>query len=81
MSLRADLVSWHLHDWQADEYSLGAYSYALAGGAGASALLAQPVAGTLFFAGEHTDTSGHPGTVHGALRSGLRAAAQVLASL
>ena len=35
---------------------------------------------TLFFAGEHTDTSGHWGTVHGALRSGYRAAEQVLAT-
>jgi monoamine oxidase len=39
------------------------------------------VAETLYFAGEHTDTTGHWGTVHGALRSGLRAAAQILASL
>ena len=30
------------------------------------------------FAGEHTDTTGHWGTVHAALRSGLRAAQQVL---
>jgi monoamine oxidase len=37
-----------------------------------------PVAGTLYFAGEHTDTTGHWGTVHGAIRSGLRAARQVL---
>jgi monoamine oxidase len=37
-----------------------------------------PVQRTLYFAGEHTDTVGHWGTVHGALRSGLRAAEQVL---
>jgi monoamine oxidase len=30
------------------------------------------------FVGEHTDVTGHRGTVHGALRSGLRAARQVL---
>jgi monoamine oxidase len=40
--------------------------------------MALPVANTLFFAGEHTDTTGHWGTVHGALGSGLRAAAQLL---
>jgi monoamine oxidase len=39
------------------------------------------VESTLFFAGEHTDTSGHWGTVHGALRSGYRAAKQVLAQV
>jgi hypothetical protein len=38
-------------------------------------------AGVLFFAGEHTDTSGQWGMVHGTLRTGLRVAAQVLAGL
>jgi monoamine oxidase len=40
--------------------------------------MAEPQSATLFFAGEHTDVTGHWGTVHAALRSGLRAAAQVL---
>ena len=79
-TLTKQLLSWHLHDWQADPFSGGAYSYALVGGLHAAAALAQPVADTLFFAGEHTDTTGHPGTVHGALRSGLRAARQALAA-
>jgi monoamine oxidase len=39
-----------------------------------------PVDSTLFFAGEHTDTTGHWGTVHAAIRSGLRAGQQVLES-
>ncbi len=78
-SLERELLSWHTHDWQRDPFSLGAYSYAPKGAADAAAVLALPVGQTLFFAGEHTDTTGHPGTVHGALRSGLRAAAQVLA--
>ena len=42
------------------------------------ARMAEPVEETLYFAGEHTDTTGHWGTVHAALRSGLRAAKQVL---
>ena len=42
-----------------------------------SAKMTEPVDDTLYFAGEHTDTSGHWGTVHGALRSGLRAATQL----
>jgi monoamine oxidase len=41
--------------------------------------MSEPVADTLYFAGEHTDTTGHWGTVHAALRSGLRAAQQILA--
>jgi monoamine oxidase len=72
------LVSWHMHDWQGDAYSRGAYSYAPSGALDASLRMAQPVERTLFFAGEHTDTEGHWGTVHAALNSGLRAAEQLL---
>ncbi len=79
--LRQLLVSWHTHDWQADPFALGAYSYAPAGAMEASENMTEPVEDTLFFAGEHTDTSGHWGTVHGAFRSGVRAAAQVHNSL
>ena len=76
--IRQQLLSWHAHDWQADPYARGAYSYAPAGAIDASARMTQPVEQTLYFAGEHTDVSGHWGTVHGALRSGIRAAAQLL---
>jgi monoamine oxidase len=76
--LRSLLVASYTHNWQSDPFSLGAYSYAPKGALHASDELAQPVANTLFFAGEHTDTTGHWGTVHAALRSGLRAAAQTL---
>ena len=78
-SLQPELESWNLHDWQQDPFSLGAYSYAPAGAAGCSAAMSEPVENTLFFAGEHTDTTGHWGTVHGALGSGLRAARQAIA--
>jgi monoamine oxidase len=43
--------------------------------------MATPVLDTLYFAGEHTDLTGHWGTVHAALRSGVRAARQVLAAV
>ncbi|SEB67380.1 flavin monoamine oxidase family protein [Terriglobus roseus] len=72
------LVSHHSHDWQRDPFALGAYSWVPVGAVDASERMSLPVEKTLFFAGEHTDTTGHWGTVHGALRSGLRAAAQVL---
>jgi monoamine oxidase len=77
--LQSLLLSWHTHDWQADEFTRGAYSYAPVGAVDASQKMTEPVEGTLYFAGEHTDTSGHWGTVHGALRSGIRAATQLLA--
>ncbi|RZU40939.1 flavin monoamine oxidase family protein [Edaphobacter modestus] len=72
------LLGCYTHNWNSDPFALGAYSYVGAGGIDASRQLSEPVAGTLFFAGEHTDTTGHWGTVHAALRSGLRAARQVL---
>lgn len=75
------LLATHAHDWKADPFACGAYSYVPAGALDAPELMSQPEAGTLFFAGEHTDTTGHWGTVHAALRSGLRAASQVIAAL
>jgi monoamine oxidase len=78
--MRQHLLRWHSHDWQTDPQSLGAYTYVAVGGINASDQLSSPVENTLFFAGEHTDTTGHWGTVHGALRSGYRAAQQVLAA-
>jgi monoamine oxidase len=72
------LLGCYTHDWRNDPFSLGAYSYVATGGLDAPRQLSQPVADTLFFAGEHTDTTGHWGTVHAAIRSGLRAARQIL---
>ncbi|MBV9574756.1 MAG: FAD-dependent oxidoreductase, partial [Acidobacteriales bacterium] len=68
----------YFHDWQGDPFARGAYSYVKVGGEGAQKLLAAPIERTLFFAGEATDTSGHNGTVHGAIASGLRAAKEIL---
>jgi monoamine oxidase len=78
--LRKHLVRWHQHDWKSDVYSLGSYTYVPRGAIHASDELSVPVEKTLFFAGEHTDTTGHWGTVHGALRSGYRAAEQVMSA-
>jgi monoamine oxidase len=68
------LSSWHLHNWQSDEYARGAYSYVPAGALDAPEKMCVPVENTLYFAGEHTDTSGHWGTVHAALATGATAA-------
>ncbi len=69
----------YLHNWQTDPLTRGAYSYVLVGGGEARAALAAPIADTLFFAGEATDGE-EAATVAGALRSGERAAREVLAS-
>jgi monoamine oxidase len=79
--LEARLEGWQTHNWSADPFSRGAYSYVRVGGIDAPGQLAAPVEGTLFFAGEATDTNGHTGTVHGALATGKRAADQIIAEL
>jgi len=77
--LLADLlVAWYTHDWQADPYARGAYSYIPVGGLDAPRLLAEPVEDTIFFAGEATDLDGQNGTVHGAMASGRRAADEII---
>ncbi len=65
------------HDWRADPFARGAYSYIGVGGIAAPRALARPVEETLFFAGEATDGP-QIGTVAGALASGRRAAREVL---
>jgi monoamine oxidase len=71
----------HMHNWSADPFSRGAYSYVVVGGAEASKTLARSVEGTLFFAGEAFDAEGRNGTVEGAIASGRRAARQVSRAL
>jgi monoamine oxidase len=71
----------YFHDWQNDPFSRGAYSYGKVGADGAQQELSHPVEDTLFFAGEATDTTGHNGTVHGAIASGRRAAREIVDSV
>ncbi|MFL6839246.1 MAG: flavin monoamine oxidase family protein [Bradyrhizobium sp.] len=66
--------------WAHDPFARGSYSHALPGHAGARAVLAAPVDGRLFFAGEATSPNFFS-TAHGARDSGERAAGEVLASL
>lgn len=76
-----DLVAgWWTHDWRADPFSRGAYSYALVGGAGARKKIARPIDATLFFAGEACDEE-QSGTVAGAIATGRKAAAAIISAL
>ncbi len=72
-------VRGQLVDWSSDPWARGGYSYAPVGAGDARAVLAAPVAHTLFFAGEATCVNGHAATVHGAIESGWRAAEEILA--
>ena len=78
--VRTQLLGCSTHNWHSDANTLGAYSYIAAGGLDAQRRMTEPVADTLYFAGEHTDLTGNWGTVHAALGSGLRAARQILQS-
>jgi monoamine oxidase len=66
--------------WAHDSFARGSYSHALPGHAGDRAVLAAPIDGRLFFAGEATSPNFFS-TAHGARDSGERAAGEVMASL
>jgi monoamine oxidase len=66
--------------WALDPFARGSYSHALPGHAGDRAVLAAPVDGRLFFAGEATSPNFFS-TAHGARDSGERAAREVLADM
>ncbi|WP_079606698.1 flavin monoamine oxidase family protein [Bradyrhizobium erythrophlei] len=65
--------------WAHDPFACGSYSHALPGHAGDRAILAAPVDGRLFFAGEATSANFFS-TAHGARDSGERAAGEVILS-
>lgn len=75
------LQTHYTHDWYGDSFARGAYSFVPVGNVDAQATLAVPIADTLFFAGEATNTEGHNGTVHGAIKTGERAAKEAIRSL
>lgn len=79
--VEAELEECRWHDWDADPFARGAYSYVPAGALPAQKALGRPVDGTLFFAGEATAPDGWNGTVDGALESGQRAAREVLQAM
>jgi monoamine oxidase len=77
---REALIEAHQHDFNADPFVRGAYSYVKPGGAGAVKTISDGLDDTLFFAGEALDLQ-YPGTVAGALGSGEHVARRVLASM
>jgi monoamine oxidase len=74
--VRAHMRNAYYHDWQADPFACGAYSFLRVGAGDARERLAEPLENRLFFAGEAT-WSNDAGTVAGALESGYRAAEQI----
>jgi monoamine oxidase len=74
----AELEEIHWHDWDADPFARGAYSYLPVDALDARDELRRPVENTLFFAGEATAKGGWTGTVDGAIETGVRAAREIL---
>ena len=73
-----DIEDWKITRWSEDPWAKGSYSYIPAGSSSILRIqLAEPTDGRRFMAGEATD-SDFPSTVNGAIRSGKRAAAEVL---
>ena len=68
-----------LHQWGADRYARGSYSYAIPGAADQRAVLGAPVDDRLFFAGEACSRHDFS-TAHGALITGNEAANLILAA-
>ena len=77
--LRSRLRMAYAHDWSADPFSGGAYSYGGVGAIEARSILARSAEETLYLAGEAVAEGGRNATVHGALASGYRAAERLLA--
>ncbi|HQV26658.1 MAG TPA: NAD(P)/FAD-dependent oxidoreductase [Thermoflexales bacterium] len=77
---RNEFLRGALMDWPSEPWILGGYSYTPVGAGSAREDLAEPLS-TLFFAGEATSINGHVGTVHGAIESGWRVAAEVMSGM
>lgn len=73
--LRQHLVQFYTHDWSQDPYTQGAYCYAGLETSGAP--LKNIFAKRILLAGEGTAAAAELGTIHGAMKSGIRAAHQI----
>lgn len=76
----SQLTGFYAHDWSAEPFIQGAYSYPSPGSEGQRAILSEPIMNRLFFAGEACNFNGHQGTVHGAMESAYRAVLEILKS-
>lgn len=75
-----DLLGAWSHNWSADPFFQGAYSYEVVDGATHQKTLQQPVEHTVYFAGEALHHGPELGTVEAALQSGKQASAAMLSA-
>jgi len=76
--LKEKLETHYIANWASDPFAKGAYAYAMVKTQEARKILNEPVANTLFFAGEALYEGPEMGTVEAALASGLRVANSLL---
>lgn len=77
-TLQSKLISSCIHNWYADEFSRGAYSYETIYSKKAKTIITTPIENTLYFAGEAYYEGSESGTVEAALMSGQKAAQKLL---
>lgn len=71
-----------IKDWTKVPYILGGQSYPMVDGTNEDRVeLAAPIDSKIFFAGEATDVTGEFGTISGAIKSGERAAEEIVAAI
>jgi monoamine oxidase len=80
LEIESNIAAWQVCNWAADPYTLGGYSYITTITKEALRVLSEPVAGTIYFAGEALYDDINTGTVEAALQSGRNVAQAVLAS-
>ncbi|RYY40374.1 MAG: FAD-dependent oxidoreductase [Chitinophagaceae bacterium] len=80
-SVRAQLRAFHFHDWCADPFARGAYSFEVVAGKERQQRMAQSVKGTLFFAGECLESGPSIGTVEAAFATAKAAVDELLAGV
>jgi monoamine oxidase len=78
--IKEKLVASKIFNWQKNEWSLGAYSYAMPGSVSAEKILNRPVNNTIFFAGEGLYEGTSPGTVEAAIVHAKETVAKLLKS-
>ncbi len=73
------LIKGRAFNWPANEFSMGAYSYATPLTTQALEIINTPIEDTIYFAGEALYTGEHPGTVEAALVNGKAVAGKIIA--
>jgi monoamine oxidase len=77
-ALKSELLGVRIDNWSSDPYALGSYAYTTLGAGDAQKVLALPMAGRIFFAGEYMYDGPAMGTVEAAFSSGIETAGKLL---